>query len=376
LERSKYHKHIHKARSNPEKYLTIILDGMDQQKSAVPLLAKESKSVQGLWRLRTHITGAIVHTASPHGRKVYAYVDYLQWPHDSNLTINILEDILSKWSGSTLPEVLYLQLDNCYRENKNRFLFGYCSLLVELNIFRKVRINFLHVGHTHADCDQFFSRISPYITKHGAESLQDLSSKLQQCYTPNPEVNILDTVYNYKEILDDILYPISGHSKPLCFKFQKHRDQCLLDYRETSSDVWKRVEDPLIKITPVISGTPDIVQPSTTKMEMAHLQHDIPKWLPWLHEAAAEEWKRFLQQPLEEGTREWGLPILLSKKQTPKPQAQQMTSEAGVLLQGTRKRAVVSSIDLWFNQRCPCICTANLYRVIRGNLEQSLYLLP
>jgi hypothetical protein len=113
LERSKYHKHIHKARSNPEKYLTIILDGMDQQKSAVPLLAKESKSVQGLWRLRTHITGAIVHTASPHGRKVYAYVDYLQWPHDSNLTINILEDILSKWSGSTLPEVLYLQLDNC-----------------------------------------------------------------------------------------------------------------------------------------------------------------------------------------------------------------------------------------------------------------------
>ena len=126
----------------------------------------------------------------------------------------------------------------------------------------------------------------------------------------------------------------------------------------------------------MISGTPDIVQPSTTKMEMAHLQHDIPKWLPWLHEAAAEEWKRFLQQPLEEGTREWGLPILLSKKQTPKPQAQQMTSEAGVLLQGTRKRAVVSSIDLWFNQRCPCICTANLYRVIRGNLEQSLYLLP
>ena len=37
---------ISEAYSHPNKYLTIILDGMDQQKSAVPLLAKESKSAQ------------------------------------------------------------------------------------------------------------------------------------------------------------------------------------------------------------------------------------------------------------------------------------------------------------------------------------------
>ena len=38
-------------------------------------------------------------------------------------------------------------------------------------IVLQIRINFLHVGHTHADCDQFFSKISQRILKHGAESL-------------------------------------------------------------------------------------------------------------------------------------------------------------------------------------------------------------
>ena len=29
----------------------------------------------------------------------------------------------------------------------------------------------LHVGHTHADCDQFFSKISQHILKYGSEYL-------------------------------------------------------------------------------------------------------------------------------------------------------------------------------------------------------------
>lgn len=41
------------------------------------------------------------------------------------------------WPKDSLPEVLYLQLDNCFREKKNKYLFGYCALLVELNIFRE-----------------------------------------------------------------------------------------------------------------------------------------------------------------------------------------------------------------------------------------------
>ena len=37
-----------------------------------------------------------------------------------------------------VPPVLYLQMDNCARENKNQFVFALLSLLVEIGVFEKV----------------------------------------------------------------------------------------------------------------------------------------------------------------------------------------------------------------------------------------------
>ena len=61
-ERKKYYLHREKARSDPKKYLTVIIDGMDQNKTNVPALLQETKSTQNLYRVRTHLTGVIVHT--------------------------------------------------------------------------------------------------------------------------------------------------------------------------------------------------------------------------------------------------------------------------------------------------------------------------
>ena len=71
----------------------------------------------------------VVHTKSTTGKLAYGFYDILQFPHDSNLTINsllrVLVDVFS--AGNSLPRVLYLQLDNCFRENKNKYLFSFCS---------------------------------------------------------------------------------------------------------------------------------------------------------------------------------------------------------------------------------------------------------
>ena len=136
-ERKKYALHRQKARSNPEKYITIIIDGMDQSKTNLPCLCKESKSSQALQKLRTHLTGVLVHTRAPKGKICYGFYDLLQWPHDSNMTIAVLLKILHQFKHK-LPPVLYLQLDNTARENKNKFVFAFCSLLVSLGVFRKV----------------------------------------------------------------------------------------------------------------------------------------------------------------------------------------------------------------------------------------------
>lgn len=80
--------------------------------------------------------GSLVHTQSPKGKKSLVFIDLYQWPHDSNLTGNILLRLLEK--NRPLPPTLYLQLDNCFRENKNRYIFGMCAIFITLKIFKMV----------------------------------------------------------------------------------------------------------------------------------------------------------------------------------------------------------------------------------------------
>ena len=71
------------------------------------------------------------------GRKTaMVFIDLLKWAHDSNLATNILLHCLS--TITKLPDVLSLQLDNCFRENKNKYVLALCALLVEKKLFRKV----------------------------------------------------------------------------------------------------------------------------------------------------------------------------------------------------------------------------------------------
>ena len=130
-ERRKYYKHINKARTHgSDKYISLIIDGTDQHTTAIPKFNNTPKAASTIQKLQTHVTGVIVH-----GRGQHTYIDYKEHRHDSNLTINILLSILNKYKDS-LPPVLYIQLDNTARENKNKHLFAFCSLLVQ--IFRKV----------------------------------------------------------------------------------------------------------------------------------------------------------------------------------------------------------------------------------------------
>lgn len=164
-----------------------------------------AKSTSSLWHLRTHVTGVLVHTKAPCGKLAYAYVHFLQWPHDSNLTITLLLDTLIQYQKeNTLPTTLYIQMDNTARENKNKYVLGFCCILVELRIFQKVlwkywflgalyiyppnfimwkyiqvQINFLPVDHTHEDIDQLFSKIGDEIRHSGCEWIPGTSKDTQ-----------------------------------------------------------------------------------------------------------------------------------------------------------------------------------------------------
>ena len=83
-QRKRYHSIREKAETDSS-IISMIIDGMDQNSTSMPHIKRMKKSDANLWQLRTHLTGAIIH-----GHGSWAYLDFLQWPHDPNLTCNII----------------------------------------------------------------------------------------------------------------------------------------------------------------------------------------------------------------------------------------------------------------------------------------------
>ena len=89
--------------------------------------------------------------SSPPTSSLYGLSDMLQ------RTIWHAEEML----GGKLPDKLYVQLDNCWRENKNNAVINWLTSLVERGLFPGgVEIGFLPKGHTHNECDQCASRLA------------------------------------------------------------------------------------------------------------------------------------------------------------------------------------------------------------------------
>jgi len=61
---------------------------------------------------------------------------------------SLLPPLEEHHSAKPLLPILSLQLDNALGDNKNHWIFSFCSLLVFKSIFCKIYVNFLIVGHS------------------------------------------------------------------------------------------------------------------------------------------------------------------------------------------------------------------------------------
>jgi hypothetical protein len=104
--------------------------------------------------------------------------------------------------GGILPRTLYLQLDNCIRENKNTVFFSYLAWLIERGIFDNVFVSFLPVGHTHFDCDALASRLSVAMKYNNVLDIDTLVELIKQCNSPAPAVEMIDVVIDMKELFN------------------------------------------------------------------------------------------------------------------------------------------------------------------------------
>ena len=112
-ERNIYYVKRARARIDPTLAVSLIIDGSDMANYGLPHFARKSKDTVVGYKILMKLVGVIVH-----GIGAYVFIVDKNWSADPNLTIEILHRVLG-----TIPiqsRVLYVQMDNCARENKNK----------------------------------------------------------------------------------------------------------------------------------------------------------------------------------------------------------------------------------------------------------------
>lgn len=174
----------------PTRLVSLIVDGMDQAKTALPRFTPYRKSAPPI--IDVHLLAFINHST-----KLPSFlVCHEGIRKDSNLTVlalaMALQGIAQPW-----PAQLFIQADNCWRENKNQTVFAFCAWLVAHNLFKEVRFSFLIKGHTHEDIDQLFVALATYLKTRGCHSMAALLEAIRASNPTMPDNHIhnIDTVH-------------------------------------------------------------------------------------------------------------------------------------------------------------------------------------
>ncbi len=192
-ERMEYQKKRDRTRLHGNDFCSLIIDGADQSAFGLPHFTSTPKSQRG-HALKVKLVGLLEHRLS---NKLTLLTMTQEHQTGANHVIEVLHRFLSrKRREGNLPRKLFVQLDNCSRENKNKYVMAYLELLVANSVFDRIECGFLPVGHTHEDVDQAFSTTSSRLRVTNAITLSDLHSVLRTTYGGNVHVEHMNLVAN------------------------------------------------------------------------------------------------------------------------------------------------------------------------------------
>jgi hypothetical protein len=127
----------------PDLFMSLIVDGMDQNTTMVPKMRQTVKNIESGF-VKTHLCGVLV-------RGIGLYVDVwidAHHKHDSNQVITSVMHVIANVQRrkGRLPPTLRIQADNCIQKNKNIYMFALCAALVGLGYFQEVHLCFPYSG--------------------------------------------------------------------------------------------------------------------------------------------------------------------------------------------------------------------------------------
>ena len=199
-ERMEYHIKKDRARLNGSEYLSIIVDGADQSAFGLPHFTTKNKSQRG-HALKVKLIGIIDHQVE---KQLTLMTMTEEHATGANHIVEVIHRILcARRSQGQLPPNFYIQLDNCSRENKNKYVLSLLEMLVSLGVFLSVEVGFLPVGHTHEDVDQAFSQTSARLPVNDAITLGDLHKELTQTNNGKVKVQDMRKLINWSGLCDE-----------------------------------------------------------------------------------------------------------------------------------------------------------------------------
>jgi hypothetical protein len=300
------------SRSHPERVMHLVFDCPDAYD--LPSIVSVTKESANLPKMCVSAVGTINHSTS-----TWDYLFFLdQYSKNPNLILTCFYlHILDHFRKNPAhPSILWLQADNCFKENKNRWMLAFTSWLVHLGWFNEVMISMLPPGHTHIDVDQMFSTLSLHMDTHSVEFITDLIDKLDLAYKKESTKLsglFLPVVFDWISFFAPFLKDISGMNSAHVFLIRR------LSTGEVGLKVkkWHSTEDSWVGslndpaewaevMTDFPEGHPVTILPTTIQDLVT--TDVIKKYNPWMSNSGMKSWQQFLQTKALPNMVYWSLP--------------------------------------------------------------------
>jgi hypothetical protein len=286
--------------------MSIIVDGMDQEKLTVPCLTRYPKGMDKSACLRLGMMGVKLVSG-----RVYKhlYLNSNRFQRNANGTMNAAIASIAhlfrqrEKEGQPRPTTAFFQLDNCPTENKSKAIYGLFAALVGLGVFDEVLVNFLIVGHTHEDIDQMFSVISKWLADRQAWTPADMLALLRQCSLGDNKaarVTVQTQQVDYVSWIRLVLGDMAGVQTPHALKFTRDSDGGVALFSKVlSTDASWQSHGVLLsrlQLKTLVATSPTYVPLApldTNKLRSLMAKCDREGILP---AGALKVWEQFLQQ--------------------------------------------------------------------------------
>lgn len=280
-ERREYQQKSERACLYPKQFTSLIIDGADQSAFGLPHFPVSVKAVVGK-AIKAKLVGVLEHGLP---KRLSLFTMTAELETGANHIVEALHrTLMRKWEqDGKLQGTLYVQVDNCTRENKNTYFFSYAESLVAWGVYEEVFVSFLPIGHTHADIDQTFSCTSRRLKTNAAVTMEDLMDQLRKSYTPEPHVSRMLHVANFSGLCkqEDCIGRVEPFSQYRYFRFHRRSGNPVTGGSEIATgcsvkvgcrDEWKALEtfsdaSGFILFPPDLSRTPPTKTTSPTDLK-------------------------------------------------------------------------------------------------------------